>query len=85
MACNRFVQREIHYASTESKGLIVEAYIYSFVCCQLFHFIFGGWGGAINANVCVSVFLNGQSTRGESHKVPSVLPKEADNQHEAKD
>lgn len=36
----------------------------------------------MNANVCVSVFLNGQSTCGDvvkSHNVPFVLPKEAGN------
>lgn len=63
----------------------MEAYIFIHLfACQLSRYIFGG--GAINANVCVSVcFLNGRGDVLKSHKVPFVLPKEADNQHEAKD
>lgn len=59
-------------------------HFYSFVCLPVVPLYFGG--GAINASVCVSVcFLNGRGDVLKSHKVPFVLPKEADNQHEAKD
>lgn len=62
------------------------ACIYSFGLLPVVQIYF--WGGAINTNVCVSVFLNSRRAHGDvvkSHKVPFVLPGEADNRHEAKD